>query len=128
MCFLFSSLFTSYNTQQKYQKKNLANTSGSVSLVLILLIVPDCFVSTSDPSLNGNLHYPNDLVGPLNEDVTDKICQYRADYNNRPSNSISFMSAMTNTSGSLHSEFVILLFLQTHRETDRFFVDSGVHL
>jgi hypothetical protein len=99
-----------------------------VSLVLILLIVPDRFVSTSDPSLNGNLNYPNDLDGPLNEDVTDKICQYRADYNNRPSNSISFMSAMTNTSGSLHSEFVILLFLQTHRETDLFFATSGVQL
>jgi hypothetical protein len=30
--------------------------------------------------------------------------------------------------GRLHSEFVRLLFLQGHRETDRFFTDSGVHL
>jgi hypothetical protein len=30
--------------------------------------------------------------------------------------------------GNLHSEFVILLFLQTHRETDRFFSVSGVQL
>jgi hypothetical protein len=29
-------------------------------------------------------------------------------------------------SGRLHSEFVWLLFLQTHRETDRFFSSSGV--
>jgi len=38
------------------------------------------------------------------------------------------MSAIVSTSGSLHSEFVRLLFLQTHRETDRFFAASGVHL
>ena len=30
------------------------------------------------------------------------------------------------TSGRLHCEFVRLLFLQTHRETDRFFAGSGV--
>jgi hypothetical protein len=36
------------------------------------------------------------------------------------------MSAITSTSGRLHSEFIRLLFLQTHRETDRFSVVSGV--
>ncbi len=36
------------------------------------------------------------------------------------------MTAIASTSGSLHSEFVRLLFLQTHRETDRFFTVSGV--
>jgi hypothetical protein len=35
------------------------------------------------------------------------------------------MSAMTSTSGRLHSEFVRLLFLQAHWETDRFFATSG---
>ena len=35
---------------------------------------------------------------------------------------------MTSTSGRLHNEFVRLLFLQTHRETDRFFTVSGVQL
>ncbi len=30
--------------------------------------------------------------------------------------------------GRLHSEFVCLLFLQAHRETDHFFAASGVHL
>ncbi len=38
------------------------------------------------------------------------------------------MSPMTSTSGRLHSEFVRLLFLQVHRETDRFFPASGVQL
>ena len=45
-----------------------------------------------------------------------------------PPNTVSFMSAIPSTSGRLHSEFVRLLFLQGHRETDRFFSDSGVPL
>jgi hypothetical protein len=36
------------------------------------------------------------------------------------------MPAIASTSGRLHSEFVRLLFLQAHRETDRFFTGSGV--
>jgi len=47
-------------------------------------------------------------------------------YYNRPSNVVSFMTVIASTSGCLHSEFVYLLFLQTHRETDRFFTVSGV--
>ncbi len=35
------------------------------------------------------------------------------------------MSVIPSTSGRLHSEVIRLLFLQTHRETDRFFVVSG---
>jgi hypothetical protein len=38
------------------------------------------------------------------------------------------MPAIAGTSGRLHSEFVRLLFLQTHRETDRFFTASGFQL
>ena len=38
------------------------------------------------------------------------------------------MPAIASTSGRLHSEFVRLLFLQTHRKTDRFFEASGVQL
>ena len=64
----------------------------------------------------------------LNEVATDKNIQYRADYNNRPSLAISFMSAIVSTSGRLHVEFVCLLYLQTHRETDRFLAESGVYL
>ncbi len=50
------------------------------------------------------------------------------DYNNRPSNLSFFMSSITSMSGSLHSEFVSLFFLQSHRETDRFFAVSGNQL
>ncbi len=36
------------------------------------------------------------------------------------------MTVIVSTSGRLHIEFVRLLFLQAHRETDRFFEASGV--
>jgi hypothetical protein len=35
------------------------------------------------------------------------------------------MSAIASTSRRLHSEFIRLLFLRTHRETDRLFATSG---
>jgi hypothetical protein len=38
------------------------------------------------------------------------------------------MSSIVSTSGRLHREFIRLLFLQPHGETDRFFPVSGVHL
>jgi hypothetical protein len=75
----------------------------------------------------GQLHYPNDVDRSLNESATDNIRKNRADYNNNPPNSISFIPAIASTSGRLHSEFVRLLFLQVHRETDHFTV-SGVQL
>ncbi len=105
----------------------LANAAGPVPLVLDLRIAHGRFGSSSDPSINGHLHYPNDLDRSLNE-AADKIRQYRADYNNRPSNPISFMPAIASTSGRLHSELVRLLFLQAHRENDRFFAAPGVQL
>ncbi len=97
-----------------------------MTLVLDLRIAHDRFGSSSDPSINGHLHYPNDVDRSLNEAVADKIRQYRADYNNRTSNAISFMPAIASTSG--RREFVCLLFLQAHRETGRFFAASGVQL
>jgi hypothetical protein len=36
------------------------------------------------------------------------------------------MTTTASTSGRLHSEFIRILFLQTHRETDLFFAVSGV--
>jgi hypothetical protein len=83
---------------------------------------------SSDPSINGHLHYPNDVDRSLNEAAADKIRKYRAHCNNNPPNVISFIPAIVRTSGRLHSDFVCLLFLQAHRETDRFFAASGVQL
>jgi hypothetical protein len=66
-----------------------------VSLVVDLRIVHERWGSTSDPSLDGHLHYPNNIDRSLNESVTDKIRKYLTDYDNNPPNSISFMSGKT---------------------------------
>ena len=42
----------------------------------------------------------------------------RVDYNNRPSNTISFIPTVGSTSDHLHCDLVILLFLESHWETD----------
>jgi hypothetical protein len=103
----------------------LANAAGPVPLVLDLRIAHDCFDSSSDPTLNGRLHY-HDIDKSLNETVNDKIRKYRTDYNNNPPNVVAFMPAIPGTNGRLHSDFIRLLFLQAHRETDHFFAASGV--
>jgi hypothetical protein len=58
----------------------LANATGPVPLVLDLHIAHDRFGSSSDPNINGHLHYPNDytydLDGSLNESSVTKIRQY----------------------------------------------------
>ncbi len=69
-----------------------------VSLALDPLITHERCGSSSDPSRNGHLYYPNDVDRPLNETVDDKIRAYHADYNNNPSNTISFMSVIPSTS------------------------------
>ena len=105
----------------------LSNSERPVSLVLDLRIVHERWGSSSKPSLNGHLHCPTDIDRTLNESAADKVLQYRADYNNRPSHVITFIHAIPSTSARLHSEFV-LLFLQVHRETDRFRAASGVQI
>ncbi len=57
----------------------LPNATGPVPLVVDLRIAHDRFGSISDPSLNGHLHYPNDIDKSLNEAADDKIRKYRAD-------------------------------------------------
>ena len=104
----------------------LANQAGPVPLVLDLRLAHERHGRSSDLSINGHLRYPNDNDRSLNEAANEKILKYRADYNNRPPTSVAFMPAIASTSGRLHSEFIRLLFLQTHRETDRFFPTSGV--
>ena len=104
----------------------LANQSGPVPLVLDLRITHDRVGRSFDLSLNGNLRYPIDKDRSLNEGAADKILKYHTDYNNNPPQAVAFMLAIASTSGRLHSEFIRLLFLQAHRETDRFFAASGV--
>jgi hypothetical protein len=76
------------------------NAASPVTLVLDLRIAHDRVGSSTDPTLS-------------------------PDYNNNPPIPVSFMPPITSTSGRLHSEFIRLLFLQDHRETDRFFTTSG---
>ncbi len=104
----------------------LANESGPVPLVLDLRIAHDRVGSRTDHNLNGHLKYPNNFDQSLNDTAADKVRKYRPDYNNRSPSVVSFMTAIASTSGRLHSEFVRLLFLQAHRETDRLFAASGV--
>jgi hypothetical protein len=96
--------------------------------VLDLRIAHDRFGSSCDHSLNGHLHYPNDIDKSLTEAAADKIRKYRADYDNNPPSAVFLMPAIAGTSWRLLSEFIRLLFLQAHRETDRFFAASGVQL
>ncbi len=55
----------------------VTSAAGPVPLVLDLRITHERFGSSSDPSINGHVHYPNDLDGPLNEAAADKIRAYR---------------------------------------------------
>jgi hypothetical protein len=89
-----------HNKQFKAIAPSLTTEYPLASVCFLRGIRFDRFGSSSDPSLNGNLHYPNNIDRSLSEDIDDKI----------------------------HSEFDRLLFLQTHRETDRFFAASGVQL
>ncbi len=103
----------------------LANAAGPVPLVLDLRLTHDRIGSSANPALNGTLTHPNNIDESLNTPANDKIRKYRADYNNNPPNAVAFMPAIAGTNGRLHSEFIRLLFLQAHRETDRFFAASG---
>ncbi len=66
----------------------LANATGPVPLVMDLRIAHR-YGSSFDPSLNGHLHYPNDIDRSFNEVTVDKIRKYRTDYNNNPPNADS---------------------------------------
>ena len=70
-----------------------------MTLVMDLCIAHEPWGSSSNPSLNDHLHYLVDLDRTLNEVATDKVLQYRADYNNRPSHTIAFMTVIASTSG-----------------------------
>ena len=88
----------------------LANAAGPVPLVLDLRVAHDRVGSSTDPTLDGHLRYPNNLDQSLNDAAADKIRIYRADYNNNPPRGLGFMRAIASTSGRLHSEFIRILF------------------
>ncbi len=75
----------------------LANVEGPVPLVLDLRIAHDRFGSSSDPNLNGKLHWPNDIDKSLNESNADKIRKYRGDYNHNPPTDTVFIPAIVSS-------------------------------
>jgi hypothetical protein len=77
-----------------------------VLLVLDLRVVYDRVGCSTDPVLNGHLHYPNTLDQSLNDTSTDKLRKYRTDYNFNPSRGVGFKPAIASTSGRLHSAFI----------------------
>ncbi len=83
-----------FYTTHKVKTQQVARNRGQ----RYLRITHERFGSTSDPSINGHLHYPNDVDRSLTEAAADKIRKYRADYNNNPpNNTISFMPAIAST-------------------------------
>ncbi len=97
-------------------------SGGPVPLVLDLHITYDRFGCGSDPSINGHLHYPNDIDKSLNEAATDKKRKYHTDHHNNSPCTV-FLLLLEHLGSYIVNS--ILLFLQTHRETDRFFTSSG---
>ncbi len=53
-----------------------ANAEGPVPLVLDLRITHDRVGSSTDPTLNGQLRYPNNLDQSLNDTSADKVRKY----------------------------------------------------
>ena len=79
----------------------------------------DSEVSQLTLTFNGTLPHPDTPDAPLNEAAKRKVNKYRNTYINH--HSISFLPAITSTSSRIHGEFLRLLFLQAHRETENYF-------
>ena len=90
--------------------------AGSRSLVFDLSIAHDRFGSSSHVQQNGCLSHPQDREAPLRIAVQRKIAAYQQQY--ADNQKISFLPAIVTTSTRMHGEFLRLLFLQAHRETE----------
>jgi hypothetical protein len=80
--------------------------------------------SSSHPLQNGSLTHPNDVDAPLHIAAQRKINSYRQQY--ADNQNISFLPAITSTSTRMHGDFLRLLFLQAHRETEANFTATGI--
>ncbi len=97
----------------------LRDQAVSRSLVLDLSIAHDRFGSSCHVQQNGSLLHPQDLDCPIRvaaQRKTNACKQTYADNQN-----ISFLPAIMSTSNRMHCEFLCLLFLQAHRETEAHF-------
>ena len=78
------------------------------------------FGSSSHPQQNGRLTRPQDIDAPLHIAAQRKINGYRQQ-------SEHFFSPCHSVHFNLHGEFLRLLFLQAHRETEAHFTATGSH-
>ena len=102
----------------------LRDQAGSRSLVFDLSIAHDRFGSSSHVQQNGLLTHPQDIDGPLHVAAQRKIAAYQQQY--ADNQNISFLPAIVSTSTRMHGEFLRLLFLQAHRETEAHFIATGM--
>ncbi len=68
----------------------LENVTGPVTMVLDLRITHDRVGSSTDPTLNGQLRYPNNLDQSFNDTAVDKVRKYHAYYNMNHPNTVLF--------------------------------------
>jgi hypothetical protein len=88
-----------------------------------------CCVEVTESSTNKQHHlsllsHPQDLDAPLRLAAQRKINGYRQQY--ADNQNISFLPAIMSTSTRMHGEFLRLIFLQAHRETETHFTDAGI--
>jgi hypothetical protein len=102
----------------------LRDQAGSQSLVLDLSITHDRFGLSSHVQQNGSLSHPQDIDTPLSIAAQPKIAVYRQQYSDNQN--ISFLPAIVSTSTRKYGEFLRLLFLQAHRETEAHFTAAGM--
>ena len=86
----------------------LWDQAGSRSLVFDLSIAHDRFGSSSHVQQNGCLSHPQDLDAPLRLPISNNMLIIRT----------FLFSAIVSTSTRMRGEFLRLLFLQAHRETN----------
>ncbi len=103
--------------------------------MLDLLTTHERFGSSSDPSINGHLHYLNDADRSLNEVPSDKIRKYHSDYHNNPTNCIiiydSVYPSLLLFLVRLRDYIVNLFDFYSYKIIEKlttFFSTSGVHL
>ena len=102
----------------------LRDQARNRSLVFDLSISHDRFGSSSHVQQNGSLSHPQDIDAPLCIAAQRKIAAYRQQY--ADNQNISFLPAIVSTSTRMHGEFLRLLFLQAHRETEAHFTAAGM--
>jgi hypothetical protein len=102
----------------------LRSQAGSRSLVFDLSIAHGRFGSSSHVQQNGCLSHSQDLDAPLHIAAQRKIAAYQQQY--ADNENISFLPAIVSTSTRMHGEFLRLLFLQAHRETEAHFTAAGM--